>query len=82
MEPLRLRMTSTRSIELVIEGMSCGGCVTRLTAMLKQVPGVDVENVAVGSAHVHAGDAVTNEMLARAVAKAGFKMLETHTRNA
>jgi copper chaperone CopZ len=74
-------MTSTRSIELVIEGMSCGGCVTRLTAMLKQVPGVDVENVAVGSAQVHAGDAVTAEMLAHAVEKAGFKLLETRGPN-
>lgn len=62
--------------------MSCGGCVTRLTAMLKQVPGVDVEHVAVGSAQVHAGDAVTNEMLARAIAKAGFEMLEARESNA
>ena len=75
-------MTSTRSIELVVEGMSCGGCVTRLTAMLKQVPGVDVENVVVGSAQVQAGDAVTTEMLAHAVAKAGFEMLEAHPSNA
>jgi copper chaperone CopZ len=75
-------MTSTRSIELVIEGMSCGGCVTRLTAMLKQVPGVDVENVAVGSAHVHVGDAVTTELLAKAVEKAGFKMIKTRARDA
>jgi copper chaperone CopZ len=70
-------MNSARSIELLIEGMHCGGCVTRLTAMLKKVPGVQVENVAVGSARVLAGAGVTTEALAQAVAKAGFKMLET-----
>lgn len=71
-------MTGKRSIELVIDGMHCGGCVTRLTAVLKQVPGVDLENVAVGSAQVLAADGVTTEMLEHAVAKAGFKMLEAH----
>jgi copper chaperone CopZ len=70
-------MTSARSIELQIEGMHCDGCVTRLTATLKKVPGVDVENVTVGSARVLAGAGVTTEALAQAVAKAGFKMLET-----
>jgi copper chaperone CopZ len=75
-------MNNTRSIELAIEGMHCGGCVTRLTAALEQVPGVDVVNVAVGSAQVLAGNEVGTELLAQAVAKAGFKMLETRTRDA
>lgn len=41
-----------RQVKLAIEGMSCGGCVRRVTAVLKAMPGVTVHEVAIGSASV------------------------------
>jgi copper chaperone CopZ len=41
-----------RSAAIKIQGMSCGHCVGRVTAALKQVPGVDVLRVGVGSAEL------------------------------
>ena len=75
-------MTQKKSVDLSIEGMHCGGCVTRLTAMLKQMPEVDVENVAVGSAQLRIGEGVTTELLAQTVEKAGFKLSEAHQHQA
>lgn len=40
------------TVHLSIEDMHCGGCVARVTAALKAVPGANVEQVAVGSARV------------------------------
>jgi copper chaperone len=37
---------------LTIEGMSCGHCVGRVTKALSGVPGLNVEDVTVGSARV------------------------------
>jgi copper chaperone CopZ len=56
---LSLRLTgnaapasSMETIHLSIQDMHCGGCVARVTAALKDVAGVKVEEVAVGSARV------------------------------
>ncbi|MGA2232145.1 MAG: heavy-metal-associated domain-containing protein, partial [Tepidisphaeraceae bacterium] len=43
---------SMETIHLSIQDMHCGACVARVTAALKGVAGVKVEEVAVGSARV------------------------------
>lgn len=62
-----------QNLKLAIEGMHCGGCVNRVTAALKSVPGVEVRSVEVGSAEVSFDEAqVQQEMIAGAVTKIGF----------
>lgn len=39
-----------REISLSIEGMHCGACVSRVTAVLQRVAGVELGPVEVGSA--------------------------------
>ena len=43
---------STHTVTFAIEGMSCGHCVAAVSEALRQLPGVDVRQVAVGSASV------------------------------
>lgn len=47
----------TQSLKLAIDGMHCGSCVNRVTIALKKVDGVDVKQVAVGSAEVEYDEA-------------------------
>lgn len=62
-----------QNLKLAIEGMHCGGCVNRVTAALKSVPGVEVRSVEVGSAEVGIDEAqVRAEMVSGAVTKIGF----------
>ena len=58
---------------LKIEGMSCGGCVRRLTAALKMLPGVQVDEVSVGRAQVRLDPAVASEeQVIKAIRDAGY----------
>ena len=62
------------TLSLSIEGMSCGGCVGKVTAALKSVPGTTVEAVAVGSARVRFDPKkTTDSALIAAVNNTGFK---------
>jgi copper chaperone CopZ len=60
-------------LTLAIDGMSCGHCVARVKQTLASVPGVQVEDVAIGSASV-AYDAAetTPENIAAAASAAGY----------
>ncbi len=49
--------------------MHCGACVKRVSQALERIPGAEVVNVQIGSAHVKAGDP---EQLVAALAKAGY----------
>lgn len=40
------------TLKLTVNGMHCGACVNRVTTALKNVPGVEVNSVEVGSAQV------------------------------
>ena len=40
------------SLHLTIEGMTCEHCVRAVDGRLRKTPGVDVERVVVGGAHV------------------------------
>jgi len=60
-------------IRLEIAGMSCGHCVTAVRTELAKLQGVQVEQVAVGSATVSLDPAKTSaNQLVDAVAEAGY----------
>ncbi len=62
-----------KEVNLTIRGMSCGGCVNKVSAALKGLPGVKVEKVAVGSATVMINTAlIASDRLIEAISSAGF----------
>ena len=62
------------ALSLSIQGMSCGGCVGKVTTALRSVPGTTVEAVAVGSARVQFDPKkTTDSALIAAVNKLGFQ---------
>ena len=62
------------TLRLSIQGMSCGGCVGKVSAALKSVPGTTVDEVAVGSARVQFDPKKTTDgVLIAAVNKLGFQ---------
>lgn len=63
-------------LTMTVSGMSCGHCVGAVTGALKKLDGVDVENVAVGSATVNYDSAVTSPAeINRAIEDAGFEVV-------
>jgi copper chaperone CopZ len=68
---------------LSIDGMSCGHCVAHVRKALAALPGVHVDDVAVGSATIHydAG-AATPEDIAKAVSSAGYTVRAQRTAGA
>ncbi len=60
-------------ISIPIAGMSCGGCVSNVRNALARLPGVQVEQVKVGSAIVAYDPAVTSpDAIRAAIAGAGY----------
>lgn len=65
-------------IKLKIEGMSCGHCVGAVDRALKGVNGVQVEQVAVGSATLSYDPAATSaEKITQAIADEGYTVAGT-----
>lgn len=63
----------SESLKLAIDGMHCGGCVTRVTNTLKKIDGVEVNDVQVGSADVAYDAALASpDAIAEAISKIGF----------
>lgn len=63
-------------ISIPIAGMSCGGCVNNVRNALTRIPGVQVEQVKVGSATVAYDPAVVKpDAIREAIARAGYKPL-------
>ncbi len=63
-----------RQITMAISGMSCGGCVRRVTEALGTVPGTRVDSVSVGSATVTYDESrATPAAIDRAVREAGYQ---------
>lgn len=61
---------------VVIDGMSCGGCVASLTRVLNTVPGIEPLKIEVGKARLRVdADLVTPESIAAAVGRAGFSVV-------
>ena len=60
-------------LELEIQGMSCGHCVAAVSEALKELPGVNVEQVRIGSAELTYEPAqVSPEDIVLAVEDAGY----------
>ncbi len=67
-----------RTIE--IGGMTCGHCVGRVSAALKAIPGITVEQVKVGSATVVFDEVkalADDSVIAQAIEQAGYQVLQT-----
>ncbi|MGE0865181.1 MAG: heavy-metal-associated domain-containing protein [Vicinamibacterales bacterium] len=61
---------------VVIDGMSCSGCVNSLTRVLSAVPGVEPLAIEVGRARLKVdAETVTPEIIAAAVDRAGFTVV-------
>ena len=61
-------------ISIQIAGMSCGGCVNSVRNALARIPGVQVDQVKIGTATVAYDPMMTDpERVRAAIEKAGFK---------
>ena len=64
-----------RTATMVIEGMTCGGCVVSVKRVLERVPGVTGLTVEVGEARLTVDEAVVSEAtLRQTVERAGFEV--------
>lgn len=64
-------------LHLAIEGMHCGGCVTRVTNTLRKLEGVEVRDVQVGSAELSYDEATLQPAaIVEAVNRIGFTARE------
>jgi copper chaperone len=65
-----------KTMDLKIEGMSCGHCVMAVKKELSKVAGVTVELVEIGKARVQVDEAaVSPDRLAKAVEEAGYRVV-------
>jgi copper chaperone len=63
-----------KEVKLTIEGMSCGHCVRAVNEALAKVPGVTVDEVAIGTARVRLDESrATTDDVERAVSAAGYE---------
>jgi len=61
------------TLELEIEGMSCGHCVAAVSEALGELPGVSVDDVRIGAAQVrYQPGKVSPEQIVLAVEDAGY----------
>jgi copper chaperone len=64
---------STQTVAVEISGMSCGHCVAAVAGALRDVPGVTVQRIVVGSASVSIDPgAATVETVIGAIRDAGY----------
>lgn len=62
-----------KNVKLQISGMSCQNCVRHVTTALKDLPGVSVDDVKIGSADVTVDDQRTSEQqVLEALRDAGY----------
>jgi len=60
-------------LEMKIDGMSCGHCVGAVRKALQSLPGVEIGDVAIGSAQVSYDESRTSpEAITRAVEEEGY----------
>ena len=65
------------TVELQIQGMTCGGCVKAVQNVLGRVPGVEVVDLGIGRAVLRFGSGWDGsvEPVIAAIARAGFTAL-------
>ena len=62
-----------KALHLTIEGMTCEHCVRAVDGRLRRTPGVEVANVAIGSADVRYDPSTTNlDEIAEVIADEGY----------
>jgi copper-transporting P-type ATPase V len=68
--------SAPRTLDLPVEGMTCGSCAARVERVLGRQPGVTTASVnfATGKAHVVVGDGVDFDDLRGAVSKIGYRL--------
>jgi copper chaperone CopZ len=73
----------TKSLDLKIEGMTCGHCAMSVTKELQKVAGAqDIQvDPKAGTAHLATAESVTEEALAAAVAEAGYTLTSVSSSN-
>jgi len=66
-----------KKIKLTIEGMHCSSCASNIERSLKKVPGVKEATVSlmIRKGTVEAEDSVSEEEIKKAVARAGYKVI-------
>ena len=65
-------------VKLTITGMSCGHCVSAVDKALKRMDGVQVEQVAIGSATVSYDPATTStDKITKAIEDEGYTVAGT-----
>jgi copper chaperone CopZ len=68
----------SKLLKLTIDGMHCGGCVTRLTNTLRKLEGVELRHAEVGAAELDYDEQrLTREDIAAAIEKIGFQVIGT-----
>ena len=70
-------MADFKTQTLQIDGMHCDACVRRVTLALGSIPGVRVDAVHIGAAHVIAEPACA-PLLEQAIERAGFRLQSMH----
>jgi copper chaperone CopZ len=67
---------TTESTELSIEGMSCDRCVARVEAALREVPGVESVEAAIGRARVlYQPEFASRVELGRRIERLGYRVV-------
>lgn len=65
-------------VTLQINGMSCGHCVSAVKQALSEIPGVEIENVAIGSAVISYDPGKTRSTdITAALANVGYEAYTT-----
>ncbi len=66
----------SRILKLSIEGMHCGGCVTRLSNTLRRLEGVELRQAEVGAAEIAFDEQrISKEDIAAAIERIGFQVI-------
>jgi copper chaperone CopZ len=70
---INMNNTPTTTEIITIAGMSCGHCVAAVRQALQEIDGVEVQEVAIGSAHIQRDpDQVSNQQIVDAIEDAGY----------
>jgi copper chaperone len=65
-----------QNVTLKITGMSCGHCVKAVEGALKDLPGVTIHEVKIGSATLSLGPGATVEAVRKAIEEEGYEVVE------
>jgi copper chaperone len=63
-----------KTVELDVQGMSCGHCVKAVEKALARVPGVARAEVSIGHAKIECEEQVPRDALVAAIADAGYEL--------